>query len=320
MDFPKSVPNVGLVGGQFVDEDQLGGTPGSLIPSAWGNAVTQEVLNVITAAELVPQEGINNQLAAAIQTLVRVGGAGVAGASVSARMSVPSASLTATFTAEEIVVKVENGGQGWVLKDFNKTINLGITGPGGIDVGPVPTTGFVGIYAIYNPTSGASALLAVNGNFLLPNCYPAFNLTQGYKASALVSVWPVNSSGQLVAGFQCGRRITFQPVSVLSATSLSASLTSLAIGGGVPRNAKTLSGTAMLGAASGSGGLSMQLAADAAGTGLQTFGGYVSTNQGVPGTFVDLPLITQQTLFHRETNSQSAAGFTVSINVMEYEI
>ena len=40
MDFPKSVPNIGLVDGQFVDENVSTGTPGSLIPSAWGNAVT----------------------------------------------------------------------------------------------------------------------------------------------------------------------------------------------------------------------------------------------------------------------------------------
>ncbi|AJO77475.1 hypothetical protein TO66_09245 [Pseudomonas sp. MRSN 12121] len=64
----------------------------------------------------------------------------------------------------------------------------------------------------------------------------------------------------------------------------------------------------------------MQLAADANGMGLQVFGGYVSTNQGVPGTFIDLPLITKQALFHRETNSQSTAGFTVDIFVSGYKI
>ena len=73
MDFPKSVPNIGLVGGVFVDEDQLAGTPGSLIPSAWGNAITQEVLNVIGAAGLTPSEADLTQLLSAIRKLSQSG-------------------------------------------------------------------------------------------------------------------------------------------------------------------------------------------------------------------------------------------------------
>jgi len=70
MDFPKSVPNVGLVGGKFVDENPVTGTPGSLIPAQWGNAVTTEILGVIKDAALIPDEGDNGQLAKAIQIIV----------------------------------------------------------------------------------------------------------------------------------------------------------------------------------------------------------------------------------------------------------
>lgn len=69
MDYPKSVPGVGLVNNQFVDEDAVSGAPGSLIPAAWGNAVTQELLAVIQAAGLVPSEANNAQLLAAIKSL-----------------------------------------------------------------------------------------------------------------------------------------------------------------------------------------------------------------------------------------------------------
>ena len=68
MDYPKSVPNVGLVNGKFIDENPSTGQVGSLIPSAWGNAVTQELLSVITAAGLTPDENQVNQLLKAIQT------------------------------------------------------------------------------------------------------------------------------------------------------------------------------------------------------------------------------------------------------------
>lgn len=70
MDFPKSVPSVGLVDGKFVDEDVVAGTPGSLIPAQWGNAVTKEVLNVIESAGLTPDEDNNAQLLAALNAKI----------------------------------------------------------------------------------------------------------------------------------------------------------------------------------------------------------------------------------------------------------
>ncbi|MFA0996706.1 MULTISPECIES: phage tail protein [Pseudomonas syringae group] len=66
MDYPKSVPSVGLVSGKFVDENPATGTPGSLIPAKWGNSVTQEILNVIQGAGLVPDEADVTQLHRAI--------------------------------------------------------------------------------------------------------------------------------------------------------------------------------------------------------------------------------------------------------------
>jgi hypothetical protein len=70
MDYPKSIPGVGLVNGGFVDENPLAGSPGSLIPAAWGNSVTQEILNAIRAAGLTPDEARTDQLATAIGALV----------------------------------------------------------------------------------------------------------------------------------------------------------------------------------------------------------------------------------------------------------
>lgn len=69
MDFPKSVPGVGLVNNQFVDEDPVNGTPGSLIPAKWGNDVTKEMLAVIQAAGLEPSEEQQDQLLKAVRKL-----------------------------------------------------------------------------------------------------------------------------------------------------------------------------------------------------------------------------------------------------------
>ncbi|MBC3270762.1 MULTISPECIES: glycine-rich domain-containing protein [Pseudomonas] len=73
MDYPKSVPSVGLVNGKFVNEDAIAGLPGSLIPAAWGNGVTDELLNVINSAGLEPSETDVNQLLLAVKKLSQAG-------------------------------------------------------------------------------------------------------------------------------------------------------------------------------------------------------------------------------------------------------
>ncbi len=70
MDYPKSVPGVGLVDGKFIDENTTTGQVGSLIPSSWGDAVTDEILAVIQAAGLDPDEHNNAQLVQAIGLLL----------------------------------------------------------------------------------------------------------------------------------------------------------------------------------------------------------------------------------------------------------
>lgn len=70
MDYPIKVPGVGLVDGKFVDEDTATGQAGSLIPAAWGSAVTDEILNVIKAAGLLPEESDNGQLLKAVNAII----------------------------------------------------------------------------------------------------------------------------------------------------------------------------------------------------------------------------------------------------------
>lgn len=72
MDFPKSVPNIGLVNGQFADENVGTGQPGSLIPAAWGNSVTHEMLNVIKESGQIPMEGDLTQLSKAIKEISKI--------------------------------------------------------------------------------------------------------------------------------------------------------------------------------------------------------------------------------------------------------
>ncbi|WP_246356521.1 hypothetical protein [Pseudomonas gingeri] len=70
MDYPKSVPGVGLANGKFVDDNPITGAPGSLIPAEWGNAVTDEILGVIQKAGLTPDETDHSQLAGSILAII----------------------------------------------------------------------------------------------------------------------------------------------------------------------------------------------------------------------------------------------------------
>jgi hypothetical protein len=113
VDFPKSVPSVGLVDGQFVDENPVAGTPGSLIPSAWGNAVTLELLAVIEAAGLTPDEDNLAQLLQALRLISRqpivLADTGVANAYTAVNTPALTA-LPATGTLQNVKIANANTG------------------------------------------------------------------------------------------------------------------------------------------------------------------------------------------------------------------
>lgn len=104
MDYPKSVPSVGLVDGRFVDENPVAGTPGSLIPAVWGNSVTQEILSVITGGGLVASEADTSQLFKAIQSIV--------GKSSPMRSQITRISASKLLAAQELGLILVDGSPG----------------------------------------------------------------------------------------------------------------------------------------------------------------------------------------------------------------
>lgn len=190
----------------------------------------------------------------------------VVGSARNLKMSVPTASASATLTADEIIVANSLGGAQLKLSAFNKTINLATVGAGGMDTGTAPVSGFVAIYAIYNPTTQTSALLARNAtSAAAPSVYGGANMPVGYNASALVSAWGTNASGQLKVGYQFDRTISAVAISVLNTTAASSSFTALNVSAAIPLNATSAFGTAGLN--SNAGALNMSIAADNSGVG-----------------------------------------------------
>ncbi len=199
MDFPKSMPDIGLVNGQFVDEDITLGQVGTYIPSSWGNAVTQEIINVIESAEINPREGQNNQLALAIEQLItdNLAGAatedksgiakiatqtqvdtgaddstivtpkklaekasvGIKGSYSNLRISTTGISSVITITADRLVVEGPNLTM-CTLSDISLSCNLSVSGVGGLDTDSVLASAWYYIHVIYNPLSRVVASIA----------------------------------------------------------------------------------------------------------------------------------------------------------------
>jgi hypothetical protein len=189
------------------------------------------------------------------------------GAARNLSMNVTTASATATMTAEEIVVGSALGGLKYTLASFNKTINLATTGAGGMDTGTAPVSGWIAIYAIYNPTTGTSALLATNATSVsAPEVYGGANRPAGYTASALVSVWNTNGSGQFVVAVQLGRCIDYPPRTEITISTATSGFTQSGTIADIPLNARFVNGSVTF-SASTTGNPSLSVAADASGSG-----------------------------------------------------
>ena len=143
----------------------------------------------------------------------------VAGTATNLKMFIPAETKVATLTADEIIVSTAAGGRAYRLAGFNRTVNLALAGAGGTDNGAVVANGYVALYAIYNPTTATSALMAVNATgAVAPTIYAGASRPAGYTASALVSVVPTNASGQFRIAYQMGRQVTFENKALYSST------------------------------------------------------------------------------------------------------
>ncbi|MCM2544888.1 hypothetical protein [Burkholderia glumae] len=169
---------------------------------------------------------------------------GVVGSARNLTMNIAAAGTSGSMTADEIIVETALGGIRYCLANFSQSIDLATVGAGGMDTGAAPACGYVALYAIYDPVTGACALLASNAtSAVAPSVYGGANMPAGYTASALVSVWPTDSSGRLVAAFQVDRSVSIANQPVLSTSTTASSPTYLSIAAVVPKNARKVSGS-----------------------------------------------------------------------------
>ncbi len=235
---------------------------------------------------------------------------GIVGTARNAKMSIPAASTTATFNADELIVQVGWGGRQYKLSGFSKTINLSVVGAGGMDTGTAPATGYVALYAIYNPTSGATAMLAVNATSApAPEVYGGANMPAGYTASALVSVWGT-SSGQFVVGHQIGRHIGIISNQLYSTTGSVLSYSGISLATAVPPNGKKANMQIVASQTTPNTSIQLFLASTAEGVGaIYAISSSFSSGSSSTATstgYAELNIIGVQTLYFKMANTVTA--------------
>nr|WP_249424129.1 phage tail protein [Citrobacter freundii] len=235
---------------------------------------------------------------------------GVVGQSRNARMSVAAASATATFSADELIVE-DSGGRQYRVTSFSKVINLATTGAGGMDTGVVPATGFVALYAIYNPTTSTSALLAVDTtSTTAPEIYGGANMPAGFTASALVSIWRV-ASGKFIVGEQRGRDISIIDVNAVTTTTTTSSLTAISVASAIPKNAKSVAGWAGTQSTGSSTTQSIRIAGSVQIVGMRLIQVNSATAINAPYT---LPILTEQTIYYSNETAGTLVSAAIFIN------
>lgn len=246
--------------------------------------------------------------------------AGVVGSARNLAMSVTAASATATLTADEIVVETALGGVRYCLANFSKTINLATTGAGGMDTGTAPVSGFVALYAIYNPTTQTAALLATNANALRTEVYSGANMPSGYTASALLSVVPTNASSQFAPVVVRDRKVSpLQYTAINTNTSSTIAITALSVSGGVPLNAKRVGGSISM-TNSTAGAATLVLFVSLFGAGPQQNSINVAAAGGNLIGFSGLDISVAQTIYYSVTITSGTPLFSYIIYISSYEI
>jgi len=259
--------------------------------------------------------GAAEQIAAAMrsQQALQFGQvSGIAGQVRNLRISVSTASATASMSADEVIVETGLGGLRYCISSFSNTIGLATTGPGGMDVGSAPANGYVALYVIYNPTTLSAVLLATNAtSTAATSVYTGANMPSGYTASGLVSVLPTNGSGQFKVIYQNDRSIGIVPVQVFSGVSGGLVLSPVPLSSAVPLNAVRASG-GMTNSSTAVSNCGITINSTTTSIGSQNVSGTVSAGGALNGNY-SIDIATPQTLYVSTSNTAGSPTFTASI-------
>lgn len=302
--------------GSFKNRTAPGAKDGSYLEQDWANDKLAFFSSLLSGANItangnVDVVGASQHYDALLLNTQR----GVVGTSCNAKMSVTTPSSTATFTADELIVQTALGGRQYKLSNFSKTVNLATTGAGGMDTGTVPVSGFVALYAIYNPTTQVAGLLAVDTTLALAPEICAGVMPSGYTSSALVSVWPITAS-KFDSGILFGRSISITGTNVLTTSTPVGTYTSLSISAAVPMNARSVIGRFGI-SSTASGNRSFSVSPTA--TGIGEHRAQSSPTDVLVSPFPNVKILTSQRIFWSASSTTAPVAAGVNIVITGYE-
>lgn len=301
-------PEAALTEGYWTEGNPGTGTPATLERASWFNMVQEELRAVAVAGGLTPSKTTYNQILTALKSMF----SSVVGSMRNAKMYVVAASASATFTADEIIVETALGGQTFRLANYSQAINLATTGAGGMDTGTAPVSGYVALYAIYNPTTGTASILAKNGTSAVQtNVYSGANMPAGYTASALIGVWATNASSQFKIGLQRDRTVSI-PLTIALNTAAIVAATTFSMTSVVPPNATGVGGELSASSTSAST-ISLAVGGDTNMIGQNICSAVVGA-AGVFAVNYTVQMSAAQTIAYSTTNSAGTPTFNIYIS------
>jgi hypothetical protein len=241
------------------------------------------------------------------------------GSTLNVKASLPTAGTSVTFTADNVTVATALNGTSYTLANYSQSLNTATTGAGGMDTGTTPTSSYVAVYAIYNPTAPSISILGTNAATSAPTVYGGANMPAGYTASALIGIWPTNATPALAAGYIRNRTFQYQSFinSLNGSTTARASLTSLSIAGAVPPSAINVSAliTLVTNGSFAGGTVATQIASDSVAQ-VYAVSGFVpaSTATSFVGAIPPVMLPTAQTIWYLTAGVGTNCSITISIN------
>ena len=278
----------------------VNGLPAAAVKRPGGAAAQAGDLMAGQVVELV-YDGASFQFPAVVAT---AGASSTVAGSFKALAGKFLTATTAIWTADELVVETALGGTPYKLANYSQTLNLAATGAGGLDTGAAPASGWLYIYAIYNPTTATASILGTTAG-TGATIYPGANLPAGYTASVLIGALYLTASAQFALFAQQGTTVQIGEVTVLSSGS-AASYTSVSLATAVPPNAKFWSGVCSI-----AGGTSLYLAAESTGTvGFTNLG--ISSSGSFGTAIPNIIIITPQVTYYKFVGGAGAQTFWVN--------
>lgn len=282
----------------WANNDPSGSSPPTIFDPDWANGIEAELEAIITAGGgAALSKTTTNQVLTAIQALIGTSSA-LAGQARNLKAYLASAGSSVTFGADEVVVETALGGTAYKLANYSQTLNIGTTGAGGMDTGSAPASGFLAVYAIYNPATQTQSILGVNAATSSGTIYSGGHMPSGYTASGLIAILPTNSTPAIEPGSVIDRTFFYVSAnfpSVFSGATGSTTYTEVSLSGIVPATARKVSFLA--GVTSGTAGNSgqMEIAGDSLGTGVRHESCYIGAAAigGYQGgdSFRDVPMV-----------------------------